>query len=48
MIWFLFRSLVAAYNMVHFAKTDNIKNNLVCAVFVIIIFLHYGFCGSVY
>lgn len=48
MIWFLFSSLVATYNMVRFAKTDNIKNILVCAVFVIIIFLHYGFCGSVY
>ena len=48
MIWFLFSSAVTAYNMIRFAKTNNLNNIIVCAVFVIIIFLHYGFYGSVY
>lgn len=48
MIWFLFSSAIAAYNMIRFAKTDNLNNIVMCAVYVIIVFLHYGFCGSVY
>ena len=48
MMWFLFSSVVAMYNMVHFAKTDNIKNILICAVFILLMVLHYGFCGSIY
>ena len=48
MIWFLFSSAVAAYNMIRFAKTDNLNNIVMCAVYAIIIFLHYGFYGSVY
>lgn len=48
MIWFLFSSAVAAYNMIRFAKTDKLNNIVMCAVYVIIIFLHYGFYGSVY
>ena len=48
MIWFLFSSAVVVYNMIRFAKTNNFNNIAMCAVYVIIIFLHYGFCGSVY
>lgn len=48
MIWFLFSSVVAMYNMIRFAKTDNIKNILMCAVFVLLMVLHYGFYGSIY
>lgn len=48
MIWFLFSSVIAAYNMIRFTKTDNLNNIMVCAVFAIIMLLHYGFCGSVY
>ena len=48
MIWFLFSGAVAAYNMIRFAKTDNLNNIIVCAVFAIIMFLNYGLCGSIY
>ena len=30
MIWFLFSGAVAAYNMIRFAKTDNLNNYSVC------------------